>query len=811
MAKSSKKKTAFGLIRVSTSEQDLRSQKESLMTIAEKYGYTIVDKNEGNDFFSEKITGYDDYDYDRESIVMLRQAIQIRRPDAIFIWELSRLTRNATKVSKYINELSLDTKIPMYFADYKMWTIDPETGKINNDNVLQIQGGARAVEMERERIKERTSRGRNAKAERGYYVGHLKDGYIWVEDENGEKVFKVDEERKPTIEKIYELYLDKQMSTGEIRDYLNANIETYPSPNRYRYGHPTMFKGYKNVYRDRSGNIYHRQDTLWTDAMVSNILRDEWYAGTRRYHGVSYPIEPIVTKERWEACKNRLKQFRMRISTAKQPYILSGLLYCGICGRKLYGHSDGGYGDMYYCSSYEYGKKNKCGLKWVRRQNVEAILVNIVKQRVYEDITIGEKSPFSDFFSVDKAALKDINDKCHTYKTLISRSKSVIEKYDKQIEFFIQQQGRYLDNQALVDNYQKQIEKTQKEIVEEKEKILNYEEAEERLKKQKKVLASVKDKVVEVSNLQDYEKMQKLMKHVIEKIILYNPDNKTTVIEVHYVNGKVDTAIYCPTYLMKKYIFLSKDDKKIAPYVKYDKDTKKLSFKGLYFACGGNSQVVFDEHNEPLDPLDEEIRKENGGVNFGTWDTSENRDRFMREALELGIDERKARQLYEYGLETGLVWRDLDHAKNYFHDRGMELFKDEMTVKEFIDLKRHDTLYVYEFDDLLPLSERGEQIKNYHKEYLKKRNTGNPTFTPYVVRDMKYEEICKERKHLYNRKYKILHNKHLSQQEKESQIFEIMEKLEAYKYQIKYLPTNKKGRQHIEKYGEGEKDGRGNL
>ena len=203
---------------MSTSEQDLRSQKESLMRIAEKYGYTIVDKNEGNDFFSEKITGYDDYGYDRESIVMLRQAIQIRRPDAIFIWELSRLTRNATKVSKYINELSLDTKIPMYFADYNMWTIDPETGKINNDNVLQIQGGARAVEMERERIKERTSRGRNAKAERGYYVGHLKDGYIWVEDENGEKVFKVDEERKPTIEKIYELYLDKQMSTGEIRD-----------------------------------------------------------------------------------------------------------------------------------------------------------------------------------------------------------------------------------------------------------------------------------------------------------------------------------------------------------------------------------------------------------------------------------------------------------------------------------------------------------------------------------------------------------------------------------------------------------------
>ena len=186
-----KKKTAFGLIRVSTSMQELQSQKDSLKKIAKEYGFTIADYSEGHDFFSEKISGYDDYDYDRASIVALRQQILIRKPDAIFIWELSRLTRNATKVSKYINELSLDVKIPMYFADYKLWTIDPETGQIISDNVMRIQGGAMAVELERERIRQRTSRGRDAKAEQGYYVGHLKDGYIWEFDENEEKVIKL--------------------------------------------------------------------------------------------------------------------------------------------------------------------------------------------------------------------------------------------------------------------------------------------------------------------------------------------------------------------------------------------------------------------------------------------------------------------------------------------------------------------------------------------------------------------------------------------------------------------------------------------
>ena len=55
-----KKKTAFGLIRVSTSMQELQSQKDSLKKIAKEYGYTIADNSEGHDFFSEKISGYDD-------------------------------------------------------------------------------------------------------------------------------------------------------------------------------------------------------------------------------------------------------------------------------------------------------------------------------------------------------------------------------------------------------------------------------------------------------------------------------------------------------------------------------------------------------------------------------------------------------------------------------------------------------------------------------------------------------------------------------------------------------------------------------
>ena len=73
-------------------------------------------------------------------------------------------------------------------------------------------------------------------------------------------------------------------------------------------------------------------------------------------------------------------------------------------------------------------------------------------------------------------------------------------------------------------------------------------------------------------------------------------------------------------------------------------------------------------------------------------------------------------------------------------------------IREYIDLKRNGTLHVYKFEDLLPMSERGMELKEYHRQYLKRYNTGS-TFTPFVVKDADYDKICKERKHLYNRKY----------------------------------------------------------
>lgn len=798
-----KLKRAFGLIRISTSEQDMQSQKDKLQQIAKEKGYLIVDDREGHDFFSEQISGYDEPDEDRESIVHLKEQIAIRRPDAIFCLELSRLTRRATKVSGYIRDLSITPHIPMYFADYDIWTFvyDKKKGKYvhNDDGINTLYGAALSVEMERRRIRERTMRGRDAKAEKGFYVGHLADGYIWKYDDNHkDKVIDVDEQRKDIIKEIFDLYVNKDYSVAEIRDYLNE--KKYPTNNKYRYEHPELFKGYKEEFRDRSGNVYSRKDVIWSDGMVSGVLKNEWYIGVRKYHKKEYSIKPIIDKKVWDECQEKLKQKRTNISTAKHPYLLSNLLFCGVCGKKLYGHNDGGYGDMYYCSSYEYGKKNKCGLRWIRRQNIEAIVMNIVKRRVYSDVAWGDQTPFSNFFSVDKKQIKNINDKIRSCNSSIARYNGYIDESNEKIYKMTADKYRKKDEddivilERLIDDEKTRIKGWEQDKLDCRAQINGY-------KREIKMLQSVEDKLIEVRNLEDYTKAKALLQSVIKRITLYNSDKTSTVIVIEYIHGKKDIAIYNPIKMKKKFIVLSMEEWGISKHLQYDTETKKIVFKGCYLACCDSSITLFDEEEPEETQMEKEIRETEGRVRLGIWDTPENKERFVLEMMELGVSKDEAIRQYDEAVEQKLIWRNITDAIDFYEAQGGVVFKDEVSVLDYIERKKNMRFCVFSYEDLLPMSERGERIKNYHKEYIKRYYTGRNPSEPFIIKDVNYKQICKERKHLYNRKYKILHNKHLTQTQKDEQIFRIMEKLEAYKHQINYNSASIKGVNHIAKYG----------
>ena len=110
-------KKAALLLRCSTDSQDYDRQQRDLLPTAESMGYEIIEDL----IFGEYVTGKDDVrKKDRESIANLKQACKEGKVDAIFINEVSRLSRDSIAGRLFIREFNDDYKVPVFFRDLQL-------------------------------------------------------------------------------------------------------------------------------------------------------------------------------------------------------------------------------------------------------------------------------------------------------------------------------------------------------------------------------------------------------------------------------------------------------------------------------------------------------------------------------------------------------------------------------------------------------------------------------------------------------------------------------------------------------------------
>ena len=195
-------KKAAILARVSRDRQETESQIKDLQFDAELEGYVVPEEY----IFSEKITGMDSYDKEeRESLQNLKSVIETKQDiEVVFMWELTRLSRNPYFLIEQLRWFNY-RKIPIYFHDLEKWTINRETLVEDFETTNRIFGAATYGQQEWEKIKKRTKRGRDAKARKGLFVGHIADGYK-VALVGLEKHIVLDEERVPLIKDIFNMY-----------------------------------------------------------------------------------------------------------------------------------------------------------------------------------------------------------------------------------------------------------------------------------------------------------------------------------------------------------------------------------------------------------------------------------------------------------------------------------------------------------------------------------------------------------------------------------------------------------------------------
>jgi site-specific DNA recombinase len=276
--------------RVSTDQQEantsLLTQLEACQRYCAERGYAVVG------IFQDSASGAT---LDRPGMDALRE----RLPDAevVVAYAVDRLSRDQNHIGILFDA----------FQRHKA-RLELVTEAFEDTAVGRFIIAARAFvgEVEREKIRERTSRGRARRAAEGSFIGAHPYGYRRI----ARGVIEVDEAQAAVVRRIYDLYL-QNVGMRAIAERLNAE------------------------------GARTRRGMLWTPKEVRDALINETYSGVMTYSGQRYPdfAPVIIEREAWERVQERMRRKSMLPAgrTQVSPYLLTGLLHCGECGGRMVG------------------------------------------------------------------------------------------------------------------------------------------------------------------------------------------------------------------------------------------------------------------------------------------------------------------------------------------------------------------------------------------------------------------------------------------------------------------------------------------
>ncbi|MGD1039545.1 MAG: recombinase family protein [Dehalococcoidales bacterium] len=307
--------TAVIYCRVSTDNQEregtsLQTQLENCLTYCQSKGYDVSYR------FSEAYSGLS---LERPELDKLRELVRNEQIDVIVCYSLDRLSRDPGHGVIITQELEkCGVKLETVTEDVD----NSELGKL----ISYIRGYASKVEAEK--IRERTMRGRRAKARAGSITcgGSAKlYGYNYnkaTPEIGGRRCINEDEAK--WVRKMYEWLVYEHMSTNTIT-YRLRNLLV---PTRYNktWGRSTVLNVLKNPAY--TGKTYAFTSL---DGKQFKKSKEEWIE-------IPGATPPIVSCELFNAAQIQLQQNAETSSrNIKRQYVLRGHVFCKRCGRKFFG------------------------------------------------------------------------------------------------------------------------------------------------------------------------------------------------------------------------------------------------------------------------------------------------------------------------------------------------------------------------------------------------------------------------------------------------------------------------------------------
>jgi len=301
--------------RVSTEDQEregtsLQTQLENCLKYCQEKGHNVAYR------FNEAYSGLT---LERPKLNELRELIRAGGIDVIVVYCLDRLSRDPVHGVILTQELERHS----VGLEAVTETVDSsEVGKLIN----YIKGFA--SKLEAEKIKERTTRGRKAKAKQGQIPGGgfaRTYGYDYVkahDKQSGKRI--INESEAKWVCQIYRWLTDDGISTTAITNRLRAlNIPT-------KHGGIWLRQTVLGILKNPA---YTGKTYAFTTADGKRFRRpqEEW---------VEIPdvTPPIISQEIFEAAQKQLQLNRQKATrNMKREYLLHGHIYCRKCRRPYWG------------------------------------------------------------------------------------------------------------------------------------------------------------------------------------------------------------------------------------------------------------------------------------------------------------------------------------------------------------------------------------------------------------------------------------------------------------------------------------------
>ena len=313
--------------------------------------------------------------------------------------------------------------------------------------LLQVQGVI--AEYEREKIVERSRRGKLHKAQEGKVcvLSGAPYGYVYLPaTETEDARYEIHERESEVVKQVFHLLVDQQLSIGAIaRKLTQDRVPTRRDVGRWersviwamlRNPAYTGHAAYRKTEAvDRARPTKQAYDRNFYPKHVHSSTRDrppeEW---------ITIPVPAIISEESFQQARERLtenKRFSPR-NNKKYEYLLSGLLRCQECGYALYGKpaSNSKYKRLYYrCAGQD-------GHRWTNGRVCSAhpIRVDAMDELVWEQTRRLVEQP--DLVMQEYTARVQKKQRQQTeFKALLAKKK----RESKQLE---------LEKERLLDLYQ---------------------------------------------------------------------------------------------------------------------------------------------------------------------------------------------------------------------------------------------------------------------------------------------------------------------------------------------------------------------